>query len=208
MSAHARDIRVSRVSLRSRGLHALQSRLRSQLSHDRLAKAVDHPFAAKRDQHHLAALAGLETHGCASCDVEAHAACLLALEFQRRIGFEEMIVRADLNRPIAGIGDRQRYCLASTVELDLTFLDEFFAGNHVRLRVSCRSHCRRATHASPPLSAGIAASGRGIRGTPKNALRFLGTPSRPYDGGGAHLIGSCTVTSFVPSGNVASTWIS
>src|SRR5262245_65864588 len=68
-----------------------------------------------------------------------------------------MIMRADLDRPVAGVGDRQRDRLATGIELDLAVLDEHFAWDH--------------------------------------ALA-------PYR------IGSCTVTSFVPSGNVASTWMS
>src|SRR5262249_56130985 len=82
---------------------------------------------------------------------------LLALEVQRRIGLEEMIVRADLDRPVAGVGHRQRHGLAAGIELDLAVLDEHLAGDHGCL---------------------------------------------------AHLIGSCTVTSLVPSGKVASTWMS
>ena len=35
------------------------------------------------------------------------------------------------------------------------------------------------THASP-LTSWMSRKGRGMRGTPKNAVRFLGTPTRPY----------------------------
>jgi hypothetical protein len=35
-----------------------------------------------------------------------------------------------------------------------------------------------ATHASP-ITSWMSRKGRGMRGTPKNAVRFLGTPTRP-----------------------------
>ena len=41
-----------------------------------------------------------------------------------------MIVRADLYRPVAGVGDRERNTLAAFVELDLAVLNEIFAGDH------------------------------------------------------------------------------
>src|SRR5260221_11596161 len=41
-----------------------------------------------------------------------------------------MVVRADLNRPVPRIGDRQRHRPAAGIELDLALLDEHFTGNH------------------------------------------------------------------------------
>src|SRR4249920_3672038 len=68
----------------------------SQLAHDVAAEAVDHAFSRERDQLHVAGLAGFEADGCAGRDVEAHAAGLFTVEFKRRVGLEEMVVRADL----------------------------------------------------------------------------------------------------------------
>ena len=59
------------------------------------------------DEPHLAALPRLETGRGAGRDVEPEPARLLAVERKRRVGLVEMIVRADLDRPVAGIGDRQ-----------------------------------------------------------------------------------------------------
>jgi hypothetical protein len=42
-----------------------------------------------------------------------------------------MVVRADLDRPVAGICDRESHDLAAGIELDLAVLDEEFAGDHV-----------------------------------------------------------------------------
>ena len=62
-------------------------------------------------------------------ELEAHAvrrrcraACraLFALELQRRVGLEEMIMRADLDRPVAAVGDRERHGLAAGVERSIS----------------------------------------------------------------------------------------
>src|ERR1700733_12256802 len=102
----------------------------SQLPHHFAAKAVDGTLSRQRDEMHLAALSRFEPHGGAGGDIEAHAARFLTLEFQRRIGLEEMIVRADLDRAITGIGDRERDRLAAGIELDIAVLDEEFARDH------------------------------------------------------------------------------
>src|SRR5579872_1864075 len=102
----------------------------SQLSHHVAAEAVDRALARERDEMHLAGLARLEPHGGAGRNIEPHAARLFAIELQRRIGFEEMVMRADLNGPVSGVGDRERDRLAAGIELDLAVLDEEFTGNH------------------------------------------------------------------------------
>ena len=85
------------------------------------------------------------------------AARLRAVEAQRGVGFEEVVVRADLDRPVAGVGHGQRERAAAGVEFDLAGLDDAF---------------RRESWLSP------------------------------------QTIGWWTVTSLVPSGKVASTWMS
>src|SRR5712671_328024 len=102
----------------------------SQLPHHVATKTIDDTLARERHELHVAGLAGLEPHRRAGGDIEPHAAGFLAVEFQRRVGFEEMVMRADLDRAIAGIGDRQRHRLAAGIEFDLTVLDEEFAGDH------------------------------------------------------------------------------
>src|ERR1700754_3684100 len=88
----------------------------SKLPHHVAAEAVDGALAGERYELHLAGLARLKAHGGAGSDIEPHAARLLAIEFQRRIGLEEMIVRADLDRPVASIGDGERDRLATGIE--------------------------------------------------------------------------------------------
>src|SRR6516164_759769 len=105
----------------------------SQLAHHVATETIDGALAREGNELHVTGLAGLETHRGAGRDIEPHAARLLAIEFQRRIGLEEMVVRADLDRPVAGIGDGQRHGLAAGIEFDLAVLDEEFAGDHVCL---------------------------------------------------------------------------
>src|SRR5690242_17010105 len=102
-----------------------------ELPHDVLAEAVDRALADERDERHLAALARLEAHRRAGRDVETHAAGFLALEMERRVGLEEMIMRADLDRPVAGVGHSQCHGLAAGVERDLALFDEHLTGNHL-----------------------------------------------------------------------------
>src|SRR5436190_4317530 len=114
---------------------------RSQAPHDLPAKAVNLPLARKGDERDLPGLPRLEADRGAGRDVEAHAAGFLALERERRIGLEEMIMRADLDRPVAGIGDRKLHARPAGIERDvavlrddLAILGDDFAGDHGRCR--------------------------------------------------------------------------
>ena len=91
---------------------------------------VDHARAAERDQPHLARLARLEPDRGAGGDVEPHPARRRAVEVERRVGLGEMIVRADLHRPVAGVGDGQRDRLAVGVQRDLAGGGKELAGDH------------------------------------------------------------------------------
>src|SRR5262244_3533139 len=102
----------------------------SELTHHVLPEPVDGALAGERNERDLARLPRFKAHRGAGGDIEPHAARFLAVEFQRRIGLEEMIMRADLDRPIAGIGDRQAQRLAAGIELDLAVLDEHLTGDH------------------------------------------------------------------------------
>src|SRR6516165_1143039 len=101
-----------------------------ELSHHVLPEPVDRALAGERNKRDLARLPRFEAHRGAGGDIEPHAARFLAVEFQRRIGLEEMIVRADLDRPIPVFGDRQRHRLAPVMELALAAFDELFTGDH------------------------------------------------------------------------------
>ena len=65
------------------------------------------PRARDRDERDGSRLAGLEAHGGAGRDVEAHAVGGAAVEVERAVRFDEVIVAADLDRTIAAVGDRR-----------------------------------------------------------------------------------------------------
>src|SRR5262245_41886122 len=121
-----------------------------ELAHHVLPESIDRTLAGECHQRDLARLPGLEAHRGAGRDVEPHAARLGAVKLQRRIGLEEMIVRAHLDRPVAGIRHRQGDGLAAGIELDLAVLDEGFAGNHWLPHVF---RCAQAAPLAPPLPA-------------------------------------------------------
>src|SRR5207237_10098531 len=116
--------------LRSGEGEQLRATQRSQLPQYGATQDIDDALAGERHELHVAPLPRLETHRGACRDVEPHAAGASAVELQRRIGLEEMIVRADLDRPIARIGNRQRHRLATGIELDLAVHDEHLSGDH------------------------------------------------------------------------------
>src|SRR5690606_34524860 len=74
--------------------------------------------AAEFDQCYLLAFARLEPHGGAGRDIEMHAESSRAVEIERRIGLEEMIMAADLHRPVAGIDDLERCRAAAGMQFD------------------------------------------------------------------------------------------
>src|SRR5205823_1336019 len=94
-----------------------------QFPHHLLTKAVHLALAGERDQRHVARLAGFEAHGRTGRDIEPHATRLSAIEFESRIGLEEMVMRAHLDRAIARVGDRDGRGLAPSVERDVALLD-------------------------------------------------------------------------------------
>src|SRR5665213_2088617 len=82
-------------------------------------KSMDDSRSFISDEADAAGLAGLEPHRRSGGDIEAKTARLLALESERRIGLVEMIMRADLDRPVAGIGDIERHRRPTGVDLDV-----------------------------------------------------------------------------------------
>src|SRR5437868_14031819 len=94
------------------------ARSASQLTHYLLAEAIDLALAGERHEGNLARLAGLEAHGGAGGDVGAVPTCRRAVELQGAVGLGEVIVGADLDRPVAGIGHGDRDGRAAGIDLD------------------------------------------------------------------------------------------
>ena len=85
---------------------------------------------AQRHQLDRALLARLEAHRHARGDGQAHATCGGAVEVQRAVGLGEVVVRADLDRPVRGVAHHQREAAAARVEGVFALVDEEFAGRH------------------------------------------------------------------------------
>src|SRR5580704_4441227 len=116
----------------------------SQPAVDPAVEADHTALSGISDEPHLAALPRLEA-GCGPCRyVEPIPAGLLAIKGECRIGLVEMIMRADLDRAVSGICDRQGNGRAAGVDLDLTGRGDDFSRDHRTLPVIARSHRRRS----------------------------------------------------------------
>src|SRR6478672_9741146 len=87
--------------------------------------------AAELGEHHLLRLSRSEAHRGACRNIEMHAEALLPVEIKRLVGFEEMIVAADLNRPVAGIDHLQRRLAPPGIELDIAVVGDDLSRNHL-----------------------------------------------------------------------------
>src|SRR5271169_10124 len=103
---------------------------RLQLSVDLTVEADDAALSGISDQPHLAALARLEARRRPGRDIEPVAARQFAIEGECGVRFVEMIMRADLDRPIAGIGDGQGHRRSADVDLDLVRRGEELSRDH------------------------------------------------------------------------------
>ncbi len=68
-------------------------------------ESIDGFRAGDFGELHALGVAGLEAHGGARGNIQAHAEGLRAVEAQLAVGLEEMEMRADLDGPVAGVGD-------------------------------------------------------------------------------------------------------
>src|SRR6516225_9263405 len=103
---------------------------RSQLAVDLGVKADDAALSGVSDEPDLAALSRLEAGRGAGRDIEPIAARLFAVKGECGVGFVEVVMRADLDRAVACIGDGQRDRRAAGVELDVARGGEDLARDH------------------------------------------------------------------------------
>jgi hypothetical protein len=78
----------------------------------------------------VALLARLEAAGGARWNIKAHAASPGALESQRRIDLEEVIVTADLDGPVPGIRNTQHHDGTALIERDFTVRCQYLTWDH------------------------------------------------------------------------------
>src|SRR5690606_28257969 len=92
---------------------------RWKFAHHLCVEAVYRAFTSERDELHFTRLSRLEANGGARRDVQAEAASYGAVELQRRIYLEEVVVRAYLNGTIAGVAHDHGHRL--TVDVQFKF---------------------------------------------------------------------------------------
>ncbi|MNS54294.1 hypothetical protein D3C72_870780 [compost metagenome] len=115
------------------GMHSHAERGNDQsveVAHDPSGKSEHPPMPGVIDQLNLTALPRLKAHRRARRNIQAHATAGGAIEGQRVVGFKKVIVRTDLNWPVAAVGDFQADSAAADVEFDVAGLDLVLARNH------------------------------------------------------------------------------
>ena len=80
--------------------------------------------AAKLRQNDFLCLARCEPHRRSCGNIQVHAEGFTAVELQRFVGFEKMVVAADLNGPVAGVDDLERNLPSAGVDFDLALFDD------------------------------------------------------------------------------------
>ena len=104
---------------------------------DGAAQTRDHPGADERDEVDVHRDARFEPHGGTGRDVEAATVCLLAIEHERRVGFGEVVVRTDLDGPVAAVLDAQGVHGPSRIDLDRLVGPDDLAGDQRLPDVHC-----------------------------------------------------------------------
>src|SRR5207249_2618784 len=94
------------------------------------AAAVHAALSAESNQANRLDLAWLDTDGGAGGQIEAHAIGGSAIEDQRSVHLEKVEVRADLDRPIAGVVHFQRDGGPARIQLNRRIIEQIFARNH------------------------------------------------------------------------------
>ena len=77
--------------------------------------SVHHAAAGECHQRDFLLFARFEARSRAGSDIQPHAAGLGAIEVQRRVDLEEVIMAAHLNGPVAGVFDQKRHSLPACI---------------------------------------------------------------------------------------------
>src|ERR1051326_7559234 len=91
-----------------------------------------------RHELHDPRLTWLEAYGCSGRDTQAEASCLFPIEAERVVGLVEVIMRADLDRPVSSVGDLEGDGRSAGVQLDVARARENLTGNHAGASLSDR----------------------------------------------------------------------
>src|SRR5258708_25391506 len=109
-----------------------------QCSHDRPVEAINQPRAPVGDQPDFTGLARLEAHSRSRRNVQAIPESSLSIKGESRVGLGEMIMTADLDRSVAGVGDSKRDGRSILVQDDLARCRKNLARYHVSSHQSLR----------------------------------------------------------------------
>src|SRR5262249_36516189 len=115
---------------RPRGLDARSSKRLIQGAGNLTAKALCDASASVGDEADLSALTRFETNRRARRNIEALTAGRLAFEGERGIDLVEMVVRADLDGPVAAVGDNEGDRRTAGIDLDLVGCWHDLSGYH------------------------------------------------------------------------------
>ena len=85
---------------------------------DEIVESKDEALAAERNKRDFFLVARLEANGGVGRDIKTHAEGGAAVEFEVAIDLEEMEMRSDLDRPVAGVAYLQRDARTPGVDLD------------------------------------------------------------------------------------------
>ena len=100
-------------------------------AHYLLVEPEHEPCAAVRHEPHFARLTRLESHGGSSRNVEAISDGFDSIERERGVRLGEMKVTANLNRPVAGVRDRDNEGGPVRIQENLASSGKKFPGYHV-----------------------------------------------------------------------------
>src|SRR5262245_32553043 len=107
-----------------------------QRTHHLLVEPEHAPRAAVGHEPHLAGLARLEPHRRSRRDVEAISECRVSIERERSVRFSEVKVTANLNRPVASVGDREHDGRPSWIQENLAGSRKKFPWYHVSVTIT------------------------------------------------------------------------
>lgn len=79
---------------------------------------MHHALPGEGDQFHLALITRFEACGIACGDVQTEAARSGTIKAQSRVGLEEMVVTADLNGTVAGVGHAEHFGFQAHIGLN------------------------------------------------------------------------------------------
>src|SRR5690349_3828099 len=102
----------------------------SQRSHNGLIEAIHYSGAAVWDQRNFTSLARLKAHSCSCRNIKAVSERSLAIKLESRVRLGEVVMAADLDWPVACVGNGKGDGIAILIKDDLARCWKNFARYH------------------------------------------------------------------------------